>query len=253
MHMTDRLAGKRAVVTGAGRGIGRAIALEFARQGARVAALGRTPASLENLAAEHAAILPLPVDVADEDSVVAAYRAIGDAFGGLDVLVTSAAVQLHDRDRRAHELPLEVWQETLAINLTGVFLTCKHGLRLMLASGGGSVINIGSPTGIRGSAHGYTAYSTSKGGVHALTRILATDYASDGIRVNTLVPGATEGPLIDGLLADPSVRAAIVAGVPLGRIGRSEEYTGLAVHLASDESTYSTGSIFLADGGHCIR
>lgn len=251
--MTGRLAGKRAVVTGAGRGIGRAIALEYARQGARVGALGRTPSSLASLAAEHEAILPVLVDVADEDSVIAAFQRVGDAFGGLDVLVTSAAVQLHDRDRRAHELPLDVWNETMSINLTGVFLACKHGLALMLASGGGSVINIGSPTGIRGSARGYTAYSTSKGGVHALTRILATDYADDGIRVNTLVPGATEGPLIAGLLADESRRASIVAGVPLGRVGRSDEYTGLAVHLASDESTYSTGSIFLADGGHCIR
>jgi len=185
--------------------------------------------------------------------VIAAFQRVGDAFGGLDILVTSAAVQLHDRDRRAHELPLDVWNETMSINLTGIFLACKHGLALMLASGGGSVINIGSPTGIRGSARGYTAYSTSKGGVHALTRILATDYADDGIRVNTLVPGATEGPLIAGLLADESRRASIVAGVPLGRVGRPDKYTGLAVHLASDASTYSTGSIFLADGGHCIR
>lgn len=252
--MADRLAGKRAVVTGAGRGIGRAIALEFARQGARVAALGRTQTSLESLAAEHEGILPVVVDVADEASVQAAFGAVAEAFGGLEVLVTSAAVQLHDRDRRVHELPLDVWNETIGINLTGVFLSCKYGIGQILATGGGgSVINIGSPTGIRGSARGYTAYSTSKGGVHAMTRVLATDYADDGIRVNTLVPGATDGPLIAGLLADEARRASIVAGVPLGRVGRPEEYTGLAVHLASDESTYSTGSIFLADGGHCIR
>lgn len=121
--MADRLAGKRAVVTGAGRGIGRAIALEFARQGARVAALGRTQSSLESLAAEHEGILPVMVDVADEASVRAAFGAVSDAFGGLEVLVTSAAVQLHDRDRRAHELPLDVWNETIGINLTGVFLS----------------------------------------------------------------------------------------------------------------------------------
>lgn len=251
--MSGRLSGKRAVVTGAGSGIGRAIALRYAREGARVAAIGRTQSSLDILAAEADGIIAIQADVASEASIAAAIERAVQEFGGLDVLVTSAAVQLHGQDRRAHELPLEIWDQTVSINLTGVFLTCKHAIRAMLASGGGSIVNIGSPTGICGSGRSYTAYSASKAGVHSLTRVLATDYAADGIRVNTLVPGATDGPLIAGLLADDDMRASIIAGIPLGRVGLPEEYTGLAVHLASDESTFSTGAMFVADGGHTIR
>ncbi len=251
--MAGRLQGKRAAVTGAGSGIGRAIALRFAQEGARVAALGRTQASLDALAAEASGIIPVWADVLDEASVAAAFDLVVGEFGGLDVLVTSAAVQLHGRDGRVHSLPLDVWQLTMQTNLTGVFLSCKYGVRALLASGGGSVINVGSPTGIAGSAPGYSAYSAAKAGVHSLTRVMATGYAADGIRVNTLVPGATEGPLIAGLLADDEVKAGILAGIPLGRVGLPEEYTGLAVHLASDESSYSTGALFVADGGHTIR
>ena len=167
--------------------------------------------------------------------------------------MTSAAVQLHGQDSRAHDLDLDVWQRTIATNLTGVFLSCKYAIRAMLAGGGGSIVNVGSPTGISGSSSGYTAYSASKAGVHSITRVIAVGYAGDGIRANTLVPGATEGPLIAGLLADPDARAALEATIPLRRVGRPEEYTGLAVHLASDESSYSTGGIFVADGGHTIR
>ncbi len=251
--MTDRLFGKRVAVTGAGSGIGRAIALRFATEGAHVAALGRTQAKLDSLTAEADGAIGILADVADETSIGAAIERVVQAFGGLDVLVTSAAIQLHGEDRRAHELSLEVWSQTLSINLTGVFLTCKYAIAAMMASGGGSIVNIGSPTGLRGSGRSYTAYSASKGGVHALTRVLATDYAADGIRVNTLVPGATAGALIAGLLADDEIRASIIAGIPLGRVGRPDEYTGLAVHLASDESSYSTGALFVADGGHTIR
>lgn len=251
--MAGRLIGKRAAVTGAGSGIGRAIALRYAREGARVAAIGRTKASLDSLAAEEQGIIAIRADVTDEASVAAAFDRIVEAFEGLDVLVTSAAVQLHGQDSRAHDLDLDVWQRTIATNLTGVFLSCKYAIRAMLAGGGGSIVNVGSPTGISGSSSGYTAYSASKAGVHSITRVIAVGYAGDGIRANTLVPGATEGPLIAGLLADPDARAALEATIPLRRVGRPEEYTGLAVHLASDESSYSTGGIFVADGGHTIR
>lgn len=251
--MAGRLAGKRAAVTGAGSGIGRAIALRFALEGARVAALDRTVPGNDRPSQAADATIPIHADVTDEKSVSAAFQRVFAEFGGLEILVAAAGIQLHDEDLRAHELTLEVWNRTIAVNLTGVFLTCKYAITAMLESGGGSIVIVGSPTGLRGSVRGNTAYSASKGGVHALTRVIATGYAAEGIRVNTLVPGATDTPLISSLLADDEVRASIIESIPFGRIGLPQEYTGLAVHLASDESSYSTGALFVADGGHTIR
>jgi NAD(P)-dependent dehydrogenase (short-subunit alcohol dehydrogenase family) len=248
--MTDRLARKRAVVTGAGSGIGRALALGLAREGARVAAIARTRETLDALAAEHPSIIPFTADVSNEASISVAIAQAAKAFGGLDTAICSAGIQLHGLDVAAHECPLEVWQQTIDINLTGVFLTCKHVLRAMLATGdGGSIINIGSPTGIVGTASEYTAYSSAKGGVHALTRVLAVEYATRNIRVNTLAPGATYTPLVHEYFDDPEKREFFVAGIPMKRVSEPEEHVGMAVHLASDESSYTTGALLLADGG----
>lgn len=248
--MTLRLAGKRAVVTGAGSGIGRALALGIAREGAKVAVIARTRRTLDALAAEHDAIMPVVADVSNEASISRAVELAAEAFGGLDTAICSAGVQLHGRDVAAHECPLEVWQQTIDINLTGVFLTCKHVLGAMLATGdGGSIINIGSPTGIVAIASEYTAYSSAKGGVHALTRVLAVAYAARGIRVNTLAPGSTYTPLVKEYFDDPVKRAGNVAGIPMRRVSDPQEHVGMAVHLASDESSYTTGALLLSDGG----
>jgi NAD(P)-dependent dehydrogenase (short-subunit alcohol dehydrogenase family) len=123
----------------------------------------------------------------------------------------------------------------------------------MLEGGKGSVSNCASPTGLTGSGAGYTAYSSAKGGVFALTRVLAVDYARDGIRVNSVVPGATQTPLIESLLADQKTRSSLIAGTPLGRLGTPEDLTGIAIFLASDESRYATGATFVVDGGVTIR
>ncbi|MGZ8725380.1 MAG: SDR family NAD(P)-dependent oxidoreductase [Aeromicrobium sp.] len=244
-----RLEGKVAVVTGAGSGIGRASAVAFAKEGARVFGLDRNAQGLAEMEDEIGpAGTGLVVDVSSEPSVREAFARIGELAGRVDVLFNCAAVQFHDRDNRAHELSLETWNETIAVNLTGAFLCCKHAIPLMLP-GGGSIINCGSPTGIRGSAPGYDAYSTAKGGMMAFTRVLAMDYAADGIRVNTIVPGATETPLIKDLLADPDTANALLAKIPLGRFASPEDYVGIAVFAASDESAYTTGATLLADGG----
>ena len=248
-----RLSGKVAVVTGAARGIGRAIATGFAAEGAVVALFDRNREQLDDAAAQIGeGGYAMEVDVTDEVSVEGAFEEVRRRNGRVDVLFNSAGVQLIGRDGPVHDLPLEVWQQTMAVNLTGMFLTCKHGIRLMLEGQGGSVINVGSPTGLEGSALGFDAYSTSKGGVFALTRILATEYAPRGIRVNTLVPGCTETPLITDLLSDPAARERLVSAVPLGRLAKPEDYVGIATYLASDESSFATGASFVIDGGQTI-
>jgi len=250
----SRLAGLVTVISGAGGGIGRAAAAAFAAEGAAVGLLDRDARAIEQLAAALGqAAFTLPCDVADEASVRGAFAEVRRRVGRLDVLYNCAGIQLHGHDARAHELPLEVWRQTVAVNLTGLFLCCKHGIALMLEQGKGSVINCASPTGLTGCGAGYTAYSSAKGGVFALTRVLAIDYARDGVRVNSVVPGTIRTPLIEGLLADPATQAALVEGTPLGRLGTPQDMVGIAVFLASDESRFATGATFVVDGGLTIR
>lgn len=248
-----RLSGKTIAVTGASSGIGRAAALGFAAEGARVALLDRSTALLEELARDvGSGALALETDVTDEASVAQSFRRLRGAAGPLDVLFNCAGVQMHDADRPVHELKIDAWSTTLATNLTGVYLCCKYAIQSMLKSGDGSIINCGSPTAIRGSGVGYHAYTAAKGGVHALSQVMAVEYAPAGVRVNLLVPGATETPLTKQLLDDPSRRAAMLSRIPTGRLGVPADYVALAVLLASDELTYATGAVFVADGGRTI-
>jgi NAD(P)-dependent dehydrogenase (short-subunit alcohol dehydrogenase family) len=175
-------------------------------------------------------------------------RAI-EALGRLDVLVNNAAVQLHGQDGRCHEVNEAVWAQTLAVNLTGPFLCAKYALPELIRAGGGSIVNIASPTAFDGKGAGYTAYSTSKGGVSTLTRVIASDYARDGVRCNAIVPGATQTPLIESLLADEETRRRLEALSPLGRLGQPSDVVPLAIYLASDESAFATGAHFFVDGG----
>ncbi|MGH2405342.1 MAG: SDR family NAD(P)-dependent oxidoreductase [bacterium] len=244
-----RLAGKVAIVTGAGSGIGRAIALAYAREGARVvlADINQTAAETTAAAAGTGA-LSVAADVTDVASVRALVETATAAFGRLDVLVNSAAVQLHGRDARCHELDEAIWERILQVNLRGPFLCIKYAIPAMLRAGGGSIINIASPTGLRGRAVQDTAYSSSKGGLISLTRVVAIGYGRDKIRANAIVPGSTDTPLIAELLKDPAVRARLES-TPLGRIGKPEDLAGIAVYLASDESAFATGALFVVDGG----
>jgi NAD(P)-dependent dehydrogenase (short-subunit alcohol dehydrogenase family) len=242
------------VITGAASGIGRAAAEAFVSEGAVVGLLDRDGDALDRVATSLGpAAFVLQADVGDEASVRNAFAEVRRRHGRLDVLYNCAGIQLHGQDSRAHELPLEVWTRTLDVNLTGMFLCCKHGIALMLEGGHGSVINCASPTGLTGCGAGYTAYSSSKGGIFALTRVLAIDYARDGIRVNSVVPGTTQTPLIEALLADPETRNSLEAGTPLGRLGTPQDLVGIAIFLASDESRFATGATFMVDGGVTIR
>ncbi len=245
-----RVAGKRAIITGAGSGMGRAAAQRFFAEGADVALLDIDESAIAAVAAELGGgprVLALRVDVRDEAQVEAAVAQATSAFGGLDTVVANAGVQLAGQDDRADRLDLAVWQRTVDINLTGIFLTCKHGLRALLENGGGSVVCTASPTGLYGCAAGYDAYSSSKAGVYGLVRVMAADYASSGIRVNGVIPGYTDTAMTSWV--DEEARRGLLATIPLGRAGTAEEVASVMLFLASDEASYVTGAVWAADGG----
>ena len=247
-----RLNGKVAIVTGAGAGIGEAIALGYAREGAAIAVLevdtsrGESVANRINAAGGRA--LFAQADVSSMSDVQSAVDRAVAAFGPPDILVNNAAVQMIGHDARAHEVSEEVWDRTIDINLKGVWRCMKAVIPHMLGRGG-SVINIASPTGMLGVAPDYAAYSTSKGGVFGLTKVSAAGYSRDAIRINAIVPGTTETPLIEDMLKDRETRRALEDKTPMGRLGTPEDLVGLALFLASDESAYCTGGVYMADGG----
>lgn len=251
--MSSRLQNKRAIVTGGGSGIGRAAALKIAAEGARVAVLDIRLEAAQKVASEIAGTggeaVALAADVAIETHVIDAVREAEALFGGLDTIVANAGIFLHGKDAIATELDLAIWQQCIDVNLTGTFLTCKHGLRALLRNGAGAVVITGSPTGTRGAAPTFTAYSASKAGTHGLMRILAADYADKNIRVNAVLPGTTKSPLVTMLMADPVRRAEYLARVPMARAAEPQEIANVIAFLASDEASFVTGAMWYADGG----
>ncbi len=248
-----RLQGKVAIVTGGGAGMGIAVAKAYAREGAKVVIAEIKPAdgeaAVDAIVGAGGEAIFVQTNVASASEVEAMVAQAVQHFGGVDVLYSNAAVQLVGQDARAHELSEEVWDRTYNINIRGVWLCAKYAIPAMLQRGGGSIINVASPTGMLGCAPGFTAYSSSKGAVYGLTRVMAADYARDQIRVNALVPGATETPLTRELFADQATRQGLVNSTPLGRLGQPEDVVGLAIFLASDESAYCTGGYYMVDGG----
>jgi NAD(P)-dependent dehydrogenase (short-subunit alcohol dehydrogenase family) len=249
-----RLADKVIVVTGGGQGIGRATVLRCALDGARVAVLDREEAAaaavvvmVERAGGTATAVV---CDVARPEQVAQAFERVERTFGPLDGLVANAAIQLHGQDAPAHLLDEVVWDRTHDVNLRGVFFCLRAALRQMLArGGGGSIVTIGSVTGLVGVAPDYAAYTASKGGVIAMTRGLAVQYGRDGIRLNTICPGPIETPLIADILANQATRQWLIDKVPLGRLGRPEEIATMAAWLLSDEAAFATGGVFVVDGG----
>ncbi len=252
------LAGKTALVTGAGAngGIGHAIALGYARAGARMAIADCDAAGLAQSAAEIAALGDAPLaigcDIADPAQVAAMFRSVERERGGVDVLVNVPFV--FPARCKPHELALADWERMLAVNLTGYFLCCREALRLMLAAGGGAIINIGSNAGETALGRGAMPYSCAKAAVHQMTRELAVEYAAAGIRVNALLPAQTLTPGLRAHLAVPRFRdhvlPRILAGLPQGRLLDPEDYVAPAIFLASDAARAVNGVLLPVDGGN---
>ncbi len=248
--MSERLSTKTALITGAAAGIGRTVADRFAREGARVIFADRDAAGAATAATEAGeSARAVAMDVSDETSVAAGFGELASAGWTPDVVVVNAGVQLFGQDAEVAELDLAVWERTIRVNLTGAFLTIKYAVRGMLQLGGGSIILTGSPTAVRGEGSDFTAYSSSKAGMHGLGRTVAAAYASRGIRVNTVGPAYTETGLVQTIIDDPAARSAIVGRIPMGRAGSPADLEGIYVFLASDESAFATGAVFPVDGG----
>jgi NAD(P)-dependent dehydrogenase (short-subunit alcohol dehydrogenase family) len=248
--MADRLADKVALITGAGSGLGREMALLFAREGASVVINDIDAEAGDKTASEvgDGAIF-VAGDVSDDASVQAMFAAVREAHGRLDVSVHNAGI-MDPRDEGVTETPLDVWQRVLDINLTGVFLCCRHAVPLMLdTEGNSSVINIASFVALMGAASPQIAYTASKGGVLAMTRELAVVYARQGIRANAICPGPIRTPLLEYLISDEDKRRNRLNHIPAGRFGEPSDIANAAVYLASDESDWVTGTEFNVDGG----
>ncbi|KAA0680775.1 SDR family oxidoreductase [Roseomonas genomospecies 6] len=247
--MTGRLVGKRALVTGAGQGMGRAMALAFAREGAIVVAASRTLSKMEDLPRIDPAITPVALDVTDP----AAVRRVVAEAGPLDILVNNAG-WVHNGT--ILDCSDEDWARSLDQNVTSMFHTIRAALPGMVERRRGAIVNVASVASSLSGVANRTAYGTSKAAVIGLTKAVARDFIAAGVRCNALCPGTTHSPSLEERIqssADPEqMRAQFLARQPMGRLGTVEEMAAAAVYLASDESGFMTGAVLVADGGQTL-
>jgi 2-keto-3-deoxy-L-fuconate dehydrogenase len=245
--MSGRLLAKKCLITAAGAGIGRATALAFAREGAEVLATDVDIDALQSLCEEHGSIHSEVLDVTDPWRI----RGLLDSHPAVDILFNCAG---YVHAGALLETPEDAWRRSFAINVDAMFYLCKATLPGMIKRGGGSIINMASvASSIKGVAH-RCAYGATKAAVIGLTKAIAADYVTQGVRCNAICPGTVKTPSLEGRVAalggNPNtVWKSFESRQPMGRLGRVEEVAALAVYLGSDESTFTTGSIHIIDGG----
>jgi NAD(P)-dependent dehydrogenase (short-subunit alcohol dehydrogenase family) len=246
--MQGRLEGRVAVVTGGASGIGLATIRRFHQEGAKVVVADVDGAAAEAAAAEVDG-MAVQVDVTDSDGVEAMFQRAVDELGSVDIAFNNAGISPPDDDSIL-VTALDAWQRVQEVNLTSVFLCCKHVLPHMQRQGKGSIINTASFVATLGAATSQISYTASKGGVLAMSRELGVEFARQGIRVNALCPGPVNTPLLQELFAkDPERAARRMVHVPMGRFGEADEIAAAVAFLASDDASFITASTFLVDGG----
>jgi NAD(P)-dependent dehydrogenase (short-subunit alcohol dehydrogenase family) len=246
--MIERFAGRTAVVTGGGSGIGLATARRLAEEGARVV-VADIDAGPGQAAADEVNGLFVRTDVASEDGVQALFAAAAEHYGSVDVAFNNAGISPPEDDSIL-TTDLDAWRRVQEVNLTSVYLCCRAAIPHMQRAGRGSIVNTASFVAVMGAATSQISYTASKGGVLAMSRELGVQFARENIRVNALCPGPVDTPLLQELFAaDPERAQRRLVHIPMGRFARSEEIAGAVAFLASDDASFITASTFLVDGG----
>lgn len=248
-----RLRDKVCVITGAGSGMGRVASLLFAKEGAKIVAADMNGKAAEETAAaiqaEKGSAVAVQADVSSEKDARRMIEQAVKSFGALHVLYNNAGIFPQD-DHSVTDTPVETWDKVMDVNLKGIYLPCKFAIPEIIKAGGGSVINIASFVALVGCSVPQDAYTSSKGGVIALTKSLAVQFGPKGVRSNAICPGPIETPLLAAwLFKEPAEKKKRLDRIPMGRFGKPEDVVYLALYLASDESSWTNGAALVVDGG----